>query len=232
MKVKQFPYPVDNNLGYLVYGEKTAMAIDGGAAKEILAFVEASGLKLEFVTNTHSHMDHLVGNEALLEGSDAVFLSNEDLLKNRSVKLEEEIRVHHTPGHTGDSVTFCFGNFLITGDTLFNGKVGRCFSGDLKGFFNSVKLLMTFPKETIIYAGHDYVEEYMAFAKQLEPDNTHADRFLKKYDSTHVYATLEEEFKINPFLRFNDRKIISILEKKGLPVGTEYERWESLMSLM
>ena len=103
---------MDNNLGYLVYGEKTAMAIDGGAAKEILAFVEASGLKLEFVTNTHSHMDHLVGNEALLEGSDAVFLSNEDLLKNRSVKLEEEIRVHHTPGHTGDSVTFCFGNFL------------------------------------------------------------------------------------------------------------------------
>jgi len=233
MKVKQFPYPVDNNLGYLVYGEKAAMAIDGGAAKEILAFVEASGLKLEFVTNTHSHMDHMVGNEALLVGSGAVFLSNEDLLKNRSFKLEgEEIRVLQTPGHSSDSVTFHFGNFLITGDTLLNGKVGRCFSGDLKGFLNSVKLLMTFPKETVIYAGHDYVEEYMAFAKQLEPDNTHADRFLKKYDPTHVNATLEEEFKINPFLRFNDEKIISILEEKGLPAGTEYERWESLMSLM
>jgi hydroxyacylglutathione hydrolase len=91
---------------------------------------------------------------------------------------------------------------------------------------------MEFPGETIVYAGHDYVEEYMEFAKQLEPDNTHIERFLGKYDPAHVYSTLDEEFKINPFLRFNDKKIISILQKRDLPVGTEYERWESLMSLM
>ncbi len=27
-------------------------------------------------------------------------------------------------------------------------------------------------------------------------------------------------------------KIISVLEKRGLPVNTEYERWESIMSLI
>ncbi len=233
MKIKQFRYSSDNNLGYLVYGEKTAMTIDGGAAKEILSFVKTNDLTLKYVTNTHRHMDHTPGDKTLLDRSGAVFLDNEILIKNRAVELEgREIRVYHTPGHSSDSVTFHCGNFLITGDTLFNGKVGRCFSGDLKGFLNSVKFLKDLPGETIIYAGHDYVEEYMAFARKLEPDNPHIERYLKKYDSDHVHSTLDEESRINPFLRFNDKKIISVLEKRGLPVGTEFERWESLMSIM
>lgn len=232
MKVKQFRYSSDN-LGYLVYGERTAVAIDGGAAGKILSFLEARGLTLKYVTNTHGHMDHTVGNRALLEGSGALFLDNKHLLDMKSIELDgEKIRVFHTPGHTRDSVTFHFGNVLITGDTLFNGKVGRCFSGDLKGFYDSVKFLMEFPGETIVYAGHDYVEEYMAFARQLEPDNPHIDKFLEKYDPAHVDSTLEEEFKINPFLRFNEQTIVSLLKDRGLPASSEYERWESLISLM
>ena len=233
MKIRQFRYSSDNNLGYLVYGDKAAMAIDGGAVEEILSFIETNNLILEYVTNTHSHMDHISGDKTLLDRSGAAYLGNGSLIKNKAVELEgSEIRVYHTPGHSSDSVTFHFGNFLITGDTLFNGKVGRCFSGDLKGFLNSVKLLKNFPGETIIYAGHDYVEEYMAFAKKLEPDNPHIEKYLEKYDSDHVHSTLDEESRINPFLRFNDKQIISVLEKKGLSVGTEFERWESLMSLM
>ena len=232
MKVKQFRYSSDS-LGYLVYGERSAMAIDGGATREILSFVKAEALTLKFVTNTHNHMDHTVGNRELLGESNAKFLDNQTLLRRKMIELNgQEIKVYHTPGHTEDSVTFHFGGILITGDTLFNGKVGRCFSGDLKGFYRSVKLLMDFPGETIIYAGHDYVEEYMEFARQLEPDNTQIDRFLEKYDPAHVYSTLDEEFKINPFLRFNEPRIVSFLKDRGLPVSTEYERWESLMSLM
>jgi len=232
MKIKQFRYSSDNNLAYLLYGDKTAMAIDGGAAEEILSFIETNDLTLKYVTNTHRHMDHTPGDKTLLDRSGAVFFDN-DVIKNRAVELEgREIRVYHTPGHSSDSVTFHCGNFLITGDTLFNGKVGRCFSGDLKGFLNSVKFLKDLPGETIIYAGHDYVEEYMAFARKLEPDNPHIERYLKKHDSDHVHSTLDEESRINPFLRFNDKKIISVLEKRGLPVGTEFERWESLMSIM
>ena len=55
MKIKQFRYSSDNNLAYLVYGDKTAMAIDGGAAEEILSFIETNDLTLKYVTNTHSH---------------------------------------------------------------------------------------------------------------------------------------------------------------------------------
>jgi len=232
MKVKQFRYSSDN-LGYLIYGESSAIAIDGGAVKAILSFMELNGLQLKFVTNTHAHMDHTMGNKGLLAGSDAKYLDNKSLCKNGIIEIEgEKIGVYPTPGHTLDSVSFHLGNVLISGDTLFNGKVGRCFSGDLRGFYKSIKMIMALSGKTIIYAGHDYVEEYMGFAKELEPDNRHIDGFLKKYDPGHVWSTLDEEFKINPFLRFNDRKIISILEKRGLPVETEYERWESLMSLM
>jgi len=231
MNIKQFRYAADN-FSYLVYGQRFALAIDGGAVQEILTFVETHGLNLTDVTNTHSHPDHTAGTQELLDDSGSRYMDCKTLLSTKTIDLEgEEIRVYHTPGHTQDSITFHLGQVLITGDTLFNGTVGNCFTGDLKGFYDSIKLLMGFPGATIIYAGHDYVMESMAFAKKLEPDNRAIDLFLKKYEPNHVYSTMDDELKINPYLRFNESKIITLLEKKGLPVATEYERWESLMSI-
>ncbi len=232
MNIRQFNYSADN-LGYLVYGDKTAIAIDGGAADEILACVKSKNLELTYVTNTHSHPDHTTGNPALLKGSAAVFLDFNTLKKKGRIEIDgEPIRVFHTPGHTKDSVCFHFDHILIAGDTLFNGKVGRCFTGDYQNFLKAIKQLLELPGKTIVYAGHDYVEEYLAFAKKLEPDNVHLDAYLKQYDPNHVCATLADERRVDPFLRFNDEKIISILKQKGLPAATELERWESLMSLM
>jgi hypothetical protein len=42
----------------------------------------------------------------------------------------------------------------------------------------------------------------------------------------------EDEKKVDLFLRFNDEKIVSLLRARGLPAGSEPERWQSLMSLM
>ncbi len=232
MNVKQFRYSQDN-LGYVVYGRSSAIAIDGGAVDPILDFIQASGLQLHYVLNTHTHMDHTLGNQMLLSRSKARFLDSKTLLKNKTLSLDnEQIRIYHTPGHTSDSIIFHLGDIIITGDTLFQGKVGRCFSGDLKGFYKSVKIIMDFPEQTIIYAGHDYVEEYMDFVRRLEPKNPYVDAFLKKYDPSQVRSTLADEYQINPFLRFNQEPIITILKEKGLPIETEYDRWESLMSLM
>jgi len=90
---------------------------------------------------------------------------------------------------------------------------------------------MALPDRTVIYPGHDYVGDSMLFAKRLEPGNTDLDAFLSSYDPGHVYSTLAEERKVNPYLRFNDERIIATLKKRGLPTDTEYERWESLMSI-
>lgn len=231
MKVKQFRYSTDN-LGYLIYGRKEALAVDGGAVEKILSYIDAQNLRLVYVTNTHSHGDHTVGTRRLLEASGAVFLDNQIIREKGSILLEHEpIAVYHTPGHTSDSVTFHAGQILITGDTLFNGTVGNCFSGDLKGFYHSIKHLLSFPDETVVYAGHDYVKDSMLVAKRLEPENPDVDRFLAAYRPGHIISTLADERKINPYLRFNEPSIIAFLKRQGLPVDSEYERWESIMAI-
>jgi len=232
MQVKQFRYAQDN-LGYILHGNHIAIAIDGGAVQKILLFLKKNELDLAFVTHTHAHPDHTIGTGELIRKTGATFLSNEMLRQHSEIKIENEtIKVYNTPGHTSDSVSFHTGNHLISGDTLFNGKAGRCFSGDLKGFYNSIKMIMGLQGKTILYAGHDYVEEYMALAKKLEPDNTDIDIFLQKYSPDHVYSTLDEEMKINPCLRFNDKRMVSILIKKGFPVETEYDRWKAIMHIV
>jgi hydroxyacylglutathione hydrolase len=230
--IMQFRYSSDN-LGYLIYGHQSAIAIDGGAVEEILSFIRSRHLDLKYVANTHSHMDHTMGNRSLLTRTKAVFLDFDTLKKKGKVDMDgESIRVFHTPGHTQDCLCFYFDSILISGDTLFNGKVGRCFTGDVDRFLQSIKTILSLPLETKVYAGHDYVQEYMEFAKSLDPDNPHIDPYLKKYNPGHVFASLEDELKVDPFLRFNNEKVIAILKDKGLPAKTELDRWRSLMSLM
>ena len=231
MEIRQFRYSADN-FSYMLYGKADALVIDGGAVNAIISFAEAHDLEIRYVTNTHSHPDHTMGTQALLERTGATYLDNSTLLRNGIIKLEdEEIRVYHTPGHTKDSLCFRAGNALISGDTLFNGTIGNCFSGDLDAFLTSLKMLLDSPENTIVYAGHDYVRESMMFAKILEPDSREIDLFLQKYDPGHVCSTFADELRVNPYLRFNEEKMIAVLEKKRLPVGTEKERWHSLMSV-
>lgn len=231
LKIEQFRYNSDN-LGYLIFRERAAIAVDGGAVDETLEFLKARKLELLHVANTHDHYDHTMGNDELLKRTQATYLSPTEMGEKGKLILEgEEILIYPTPGHTEDAVCFHTGRILISGDTLFNGTVGNCFTGNLRDFYHSIKKLMTLPDETVIYAGHDYVRDSVAFAKRLEPGNRDLDAFLSSYDPGCVYSTLAEERKVNPYLRFNDERIIDILKKRGLPVGTEYERWESLMRI-
>jgi hydroxyacylglutathione hydrolase len=231
MQVKQFRYGADN-LGYLIYGKKEAMAIDGGAVDDVLVFLKENELALTYVTNTHNHPDHTQGAQALAQATGAVYLNPGTLIKKKRIEMAEgSILVHHTPGHTNDSITFEIGKYLITGDTLFNGTVGNCFSGDSRGFYRSIIHLLSFDDDTIVYAGHDYVEESMAFARSLEPSNRDIDRFMDHYEKEHVYSTLAQERLINPYLRFNEKTIIRLLRTRGLAVETEFQRWESIMSI-
>jgi hydroxyacylglutathione hydrolase len=71
----------------------------------------------------------------------------------------------------------------------------------------------------------------MAVAKRLEPENRDVDRFLAAYRPDYIVSTLGDERKINPYLRFNEPSIITFLKRQGLAVGTEYERWESIMAI-
>lgn len=231
LHVEQFRYAQDN-LGYLVFGERSAMAVDGGAWQEIMDFAGRRRLALLYVTHTHLHHDHTEGSDHLLDRSGARLVGFHDLQEGSVITLDgEPVRVYRTPGHSIDSICFHAGRYLLSGDTLFNGTIGNCFSGDLRAFYESVVRLTALPDDTVVFPGHDYVEPAIAFARYLEPGNGDIDAYGKNYDPNCVYSLLRDERKVNPYLRFNDPKIIAILEKRGLPVGTGWERWQSLMSI-
>ena len=231
LQVKQFRYSSDN-LGYVVFGKKFALAVDGGAVSDILEFMAARSLTLAYIVHTHSHPDHTVGTRRLMDQTGATRLTPDKLLEEEGVALESTlVQVYRTPGHTRDSLVFHWNGFLITGDTLFNGTVGNCFSGDLRAFYQSISHLLSFPDDTVVYAGHDYVEASMQFARTIEPENTDIEPYLEKYNPKHVFSTLADEKRVNPYLRFNTPELIGVLKKRGLPTDTAYHRWKSLMSI-
>ncbi len=231
MNIEQFRYSTDN-MAYLVYSGDTAVAIDPGAVDAMIAFAAEKSITIRYVTNTHTHYDHTLGNSDMLRKTGAAFLDCREFGHGQTLAFGgESLTVYQTPGHMEDCVTFYTGDSLITGDTLFNGTVGTCFSGDMEGFLGSILFLMTFPPETLIYSGHDYVKEAMAFARIIEKGNTAIESYMARYSADHVVSRLSDELEANPFLRFNDPKIIAIMEERGLPVKTELDRWNSLMDL-
>lgn len=231
MPIRQFRYHADN-LGYVIHDGANAMAVDGGAVSGIVRFLAEAGLHLVYVTHTHRHPDHLTGTDALIRETGARLLDCCGKGADGDIDLGRmRVRVITTPGHTDDSVCFAAEDWLVTGDTLFNGTVGNCFSGDLEAFYQSVLKLLAFPDHTLIYGGHDYVRESMAAARRLEPKNPDIDPYLAAYDPYHVVSALSAERRVNPYLRFDAEPLIALMSGRGLPVDTRYDRWLGVMSL-
>ncbi|MBA3013238.1 MAG: hydroxyacylglutathione hydrolase [Proteobacteria bacterium] len=231
MLIKQFRYSTDN-LGYLVFSGNQGIAIDAGNPADIIDFAREHGITVKYVTNTHFHHDHTCGNAVLLETTDAEFIDCRKVKAGQTIVLDDgSLEIIVTPGHTEDSVCFRASDFLVTGDTLFNGTVGNCFSGDLKGFFRSLKRLLAFPPETKIFAGHDYVMESMKVAAAIEEDNPDIAVYLQKYTPRLVVSTLADELRVNPYVRFNAPSMMNRLQKRTMPFKTEEQRFISIMEI-
>lgn len=161
-------------------GHRKAVAVDVVAGDEDWFESEAgkAGVEITHVIDTHLHADHYSGGRALAERTGAHYclhvsaplhapfhaLHDGERLELGNVLID----VLHTPGHTPDSVCLRVsdlrrGNapwFLITGDTLFVGAVGR---PDLAGretemagaLYDSLHgKLLTLPDDIEIYPGH------------------------------------------------------------------------------
>lgn len=203
-----------------------------GAVEDILSFARKHQIRIKYVTNTHSHADHTPGNGALLKKTQARFIDCKQITSDQTIDLDNEtLDVLYTPGHTDDSITFKSEDFLVTGDTLFNGTVGNCFSGDLYGFFQSLKRLVSLPESMQVYGGHDYVIESMKMAKIIEKNNPHIDAYLKQYSPGLIVSTIAQELTANPYVRFNAREMINNLQERNLPIDTEFDRFKSIMEI-
>lgn len=142
------------------------------------AFAESKGMRITHVIDTHIHADHRSGGPALakrvgapycLHESADVSLPFHSLHDGQEVELgNTQVLVLHTPGHTPESISLVVTDrrrsdepwFVLTGDTLFVGAVGR---PDLPGrarenageLYDSIHdKLLTLPDELEIYPGH------------------------------------------------------------------------------
>jgi len=171
MIFEQIPVGNMENFAYVIGDEKTKLATIVDPAFEvekILKVVEKNKLKVKYIINTHSHFDHVSGNEEIVKKTGAkiivhrlvkmkvdIFVDDNDVIKLGNLK----IKVIHTPGHTPDSICLLVENKLLTGDTLFVGECGRTDfpGGDSRQMYDSLfNKLMKLDNNIGIYPGHDY----------------------------------------------------------------------------
>ncbi len=98
-----------------------------------------------------------------------VYLKEGNIIKIGNDQLE----IRFSPGHSPGSVSFYHaeGGFIIGGDVLFNGSVGRTDlpGGDFDTLVNSIQTqFFTLPDETKVYSGHGPVTT-VGFEKMNNP---------------------------------------------------------------
>ena len=165
---------------YLLEDEHTraAAVIDpGGDGARIEAQLLADGAELKRLLLTHAHFDH-TGGVAELHAAHPdvpVFLHPADAARLGSqvfppigaptvpygdgdvVKLGDlDIQVLHTPGHTPGGVCLLVGDALFTGDTLFQGSMGRIDfeGGSYEDIMASLARLAHLPGDFRVLPGH------------------------------------------------------------------------------
>ncbi|MEE9255009.1 MAG: hydroxyacylglutathione hydrolase C-terminal domain-containing protein, partial [Pseudomonadales bacterium] len=128
-----------------------------------------------------------------------------------------------TPGHTMSHICLLSKTdtpALFCGDTLFNAGAGHCRGGghpqELYGTFAGQ--LAELPDETLVYPGHDYITNNLAFSLDREPDNAKASSLLDELKSSHdpdrpLVTSLALEKEINTFFRLTSETVISRLRE-------------------
>ena len=172
MFFRQIPANGDRNFAYLIGDEvaREAAIVDASYAPEqVLAEAQARGLDARYVISTHSHKDHIAGNDYLLERTQAVEVMHESVPRACRLRVRDNeklslgnlrLRFLHTPGHIPDHVCVLVEGKLLTGDILFVGKVGGTgphFPGsDPRQQWESLQRLMRLGPATEVWPGHDY----------------------------------------------------------------------------
>lgn len=139
-------------ISYLFVGKKRALLFDSGMGIKNIALEVRKITNLPvLVTNSHSHYDHIGGNN----------LFSEIMHLKRGEKITVDpfsFKAIHTPGHTPDSVCLYEQShkLLLTGDTLYPGPIYLHLpDSDLKRYLQSIRKLAKIKTIKDIFPGHN-----------------------------------------------------------------------------
>ena len=186
------------NSYFLTQDGKNAVAVDP-AQPRIASEAEKRGLTVRYALFTHGHFDHIGGAAALqsagakigcpekecelalhfnlareLGGTEiAPFKVDFTLNEGETTLCGIAFRIIETPGHTAGGVCYLAENSLFTGDTLFQGSIGRSDlpTGSGAQLERSVKKLYALAGDFAVYPGHgddtslEYERKYNAFIR-------------------------------------------------------------------
>jgi hydroxyacylglutathione hydrolase len=165
---------------------KIGAIVDPGilSADPLFKVISQHNIEVAYILNTHGHFDHTAGNHLmpptaklailpadltllLTGGGAAMFGLSSEPSPHPQIELqhltviqlgETDVQVMHTPGHTPGCVSFYvkLDQTILTGDTLFQGSVGRT---DLPGgneatLLKSLETYLTLPDSTVVLPGH------------------------------------------------------------------------------
>lgn len=231
------------NFNYLVVCPETgeALAIDPLDHVKTLATAKAKGWQITQILNTHEHEDHTGGNAAVVAETGAKVIAHakaggQIVGMDRGVQAGDIIKVGKTvelecldtPGHTMCHI--CLRSHtdqpaLFSGDTLFNAGAGNVHNGgDVNALYATfAEQLAKLPDNTLVYPGHDYIENNLKFTLAREPDNAAAKALLPKVinhePATSIITTLADEKQHNTFFRLTNPRVIAELREKFPELG-------------
>jgi glyoxylase-like metal-dependent hydrolase (beta-lactamase superfamily II) len=159
------------NFAYIIGDEETKTGVIADPAWEVdklLKMIDDPGLKVKYVINTHSHHDHIQGNDAVVRKTGAKLVAHAKSPVKRDIAVNDEdtldigtlkAKIIYTPGHCPDHICVLVEGKLLTGDLLFVGECGRT---DLAGsnpseMYDSLfKKILPLEDSVEVYPGHDY----------------------------------------------------------------------------
>lgn len=167
---------------YFVIDElsKDTLVIDPGAnGKSIIREIDRLGCNVKAILLTHAHFDHIGAVEELKEKYKVPLYVNEGEVDNCKkdntvyAKLPSDynaisdgdildfnninVKCLHTPGHSKGGMCFLVEDNVFTGDTLFQGSVGRSdfIGGDMGELINGIKTkLLPLGDDIKVFPGH------------------------------------------------------------------------------
>ena len=225
----------------------TVAVVDPSEFESINNFIEKKFKKIDYIFNTHHHIDHTGGNldlkkiynskivgskkdERRIPGIDIKLSSNENFKLGKT-----EFKIFLISGHTNGHICFYAKTekVVFTGDTILTLGCRKVFEGTHLEMLKSLTLIKKLPKDTKIYCGHEYTQKNLDFCIKYDINNKLVEkkkwifsRLLKKQPTIPV--TIKEESNTNIFLRCDSSEVKKSLDMEN---STELEVFKKLRDL-